>query len=229
MNPLTFAILTMSVVVITFSANPLSLQQLPFQNVFAQDDESQTGIDQRLGQKNLGSGESNNFNCADNTLEGSPSSLSFCQIGEPEEEPEDTQLSVTKTMTCVSISGNPDDDAVCDWALASSPNFVEPSDFQITVAGNNPDPSSFAGSETPEVVSIGPGDYTVSETRPDTSALQQELNTPVVNFGETFSVSGDCIQNQAEDTATGTIAAGQSQECNVLNQIFIFAGTVPQD
>jgi hypothetical protein len=74
----------MSVIGITFSANPLSLQQIYLQNVFAQDDDSQTGIEHRLGQKNLGSDESTNFNCADNTLEGSPSSLSLCQTAEEE-------------------------------------------------------------------------------------------------------------------------------------------------
>ena len=84
-----FAILAMSVIGITVSSSPIFPQQLYLQNVFAQNDESQTGIEQRLGQKNLGSGESSNFNCVDNTLQGSPSSLSLCQSGEepPEEEP----------------------------------------------------------------------------------------------------------------------------------------------
>jgi hypothetical protein len=221
--PTLLAVLVIGVIALPSLSSPLPIS--------ASSDESETNAEQRLGQKNVGSGDSTNFNCGANAFKGVPSSLSFCQIGEPEDaepEPEDAQLSVTKTVTCVSISGIPDDDAVCNWALAESPNSIEPSDFQIMVAGNNPVPSSFAGSENPEAVSIGPGDYTISETRPDTSVLQQELNTQVVNFGDSFFVSGDCVLNQAGDTATGTIAAGQSQECNIINQIFIFAGTVPQ-
>jgi hypothetical protein len=80
-NPLTFAILTISVIGITFSANPLPLQQLYLQNVFAQDDESQTGIYQRLGQKNLGSGESDNFNCAENMIKSASDSIECIPSG----------------------------------------------------------------------------------------------------------------------------------------------------
>jgi hypothetical protein len=221
-------LLTVLVIATIIALIPLS--PLPL-SASSDSDESETNAEQRLRQKNLGSGDSTNFNCGANAFKGAPSSLSFCQIGEPEDaepEPEDAQLVVSKTVTCVSISGIPDDDAVCNWVLAESPNSIEPSDFQIMVAGNNPVPSSFAGSETPEAVSIGPGDYTVSESRPDTSVLQQELNTQVVNFGDSFFASGDCVLNQAENTATGTIAAGQSQDCNIINQIFIFGGTVPQ-
>jgi hypothetical protein len=128
----------------------------------------------------------------------------------------------------LSISGNPSDDAVCNWALASSPNSIEPSDYQITVTGNNPEPSSFAGSETPVEVSIGPGEYTVSETLADLNALQQELNAGAASTLSVFT--GDCNQaNQAESEATGTIAAGESQQCNIQNEIFFFAGTVPGD
>lgn len=104
MNPLTFAILTMSVIIIPFSASPLSLEQLHLQNVFAQNDESQTGIEQRLGQKNLGSGESTNFNCADNTLQGS---LSLCQTAEPPEEPTTPLIVAGEGSGTLSCNGGP--------------------------------------------------------------------------------------------------------------------------
>ena len=144
----------------------------------------------------------------------------------PPPPPEDAELSVTKTITCLSISGTPDDDAVCNWALESSPNAIEPSDYQITVTDNNPEPSSFAGSETPVEVSIGPGEYTVSETLADLSTLQQELDAGAASTLSLFR--GNCNQpDQAEPVATGTIAAGQSQECNIENSIFFFEGRVP--
>jgi hypothetical protein len=50
-------------------------------------------------------------------------------------------LSVTKTVTCNSAQSSPDNAAVCNFALASD-NFPDPSDYQITVTGNNLDPSS---------------------------------------------------------------------------------------
>jgi hypothetical protein len=140
-------------------------------------------------------------------------------------EEEIAQLSVTKTVSCSSHLGAPSNEAVCNFALASD-NFPDPSDYQITVTGNNLDPSSFAGSESPEVVSIGPGEYTVSEILADTSALQQELGASFIDNRSVFE--GDCINSFGGTTSTtGTIAAGQSQECNIGNEINIFGGTVP--
>jgi hypothetical protein len=52
--------------VITFSMIPF--QQQIQRNAFAQDDESDTNTEQRLKQKNLGSGESDNFNCAEQLI-----------------------------------------------------------------------------------------------------------------------------------------------------------------
>jgi hypothetical protein len=204
----------------TFLTTPL--QQQIQQYAFAQDDESETDREQRLKQKNVGSGDSTNFYCVANTFDGIPSSLSFCQTGE------DAQLSVTKTLNC-NFGGDsfPSGVAVCDFALASD-NFPDPSDYQITVTGNNPDPSRFAGSESPVVVSIGPGEYTVSETLADTSALQQELDASFIDTRSVFT--GDCINSFGGTTSTtGTIAAEESQECNIGNEITIFDGTVPQD
>ena len=72
----------MFVIVITFSAIPLSLQQLRLQNAFAQDD-SHTDTEQRLRQKNSGSGESTNFNCAKNLIESASESVSCDTISTP--------------------------------------------------------------------------------------------------------------------------------------------------
>jgi hypothetical protein len=141
--------------------------------------------------------------------------------------PEDAELSVTKTVSCSSHLGAPSNEAVCNFALASD-NFPDPSDYQITVTGNNLDPSNFVGSESPEVVSIGPGEYTVSEILADTSALQQGLGASFIDNRSVFE--GDCINSFGGTTSTtGTIAAGQSQECNIGNEINIFGGTVPGD
>ena len=55
--------LTLLVVAIVIALPPLS--PIP---VSALSDESETNAEQRLGQKNLGSGESDNFNCDENMI-----------------------------------------------------------------------------------------------------------------------------------------------------------------
>jgi hypothetical protein len=163
--------------------------------------------------------------CDENEVEQAGFDCIAIAASDVETEPPETELSVTKTVNCNFFAGSPSGEAVCNFALASD-NFPEPSDYQITVTGNNPDPSSFAGSESPVVVSIGPGEYTVSETLADTSALQQELGASFIDNRSVFT--GDCINSFGGTTSTtGTIAAGQSQECNIGNEITIFEGTVP--
>ena len=70
----------MLILVITFSAIPLSLQQLHLQNAFAQDD-SQTDTEQRLRQKNTGSGESTNFNSGEEEVSNGDGKGPNCPAG----------------------------------------------------------------------------------------------------------------------------------------------------
>lgn len=63
----------------TFSINPL--QQQIQQNAFAQDDETDTDTEQRLRQKNLGSGESTNFNCAEHLITSASDSIECIPSG----------------------------------------------------------------------------------------------------------------------------------------------------
>jgi len=80
-----------------------------------------------------------------------------------------------------------------------------PSDFTITVTGNNPSPDTFKGSATGTTVTLGPGKYTVSEA-------------PNGNVGQT--ISGNClpVSGTPVPTASGTIAAGETQTCTFTNQ-----------
>jgi YVTN family beta-propeller protein len=71
---------------------------------------------------------------------------------------------------------------------------ARPSDFTITVAGNNPTPSSFDGSSSGTTVTLEPGRYSVTENSlPD----------------YTSSSSDDC---------TGTVQAGETKECTITNE-----------
>jgi hypothetical protein len=89
----------------------------------------------------------------------------------------------------------------------SSPSF-EPDDFTFTVTGNNPFPAQFPGNANCVDVTIGPGEYTVSE---------------VSNFGPNFGteITGDCVDEDPtrvdSHTAIGEIQAGETQECRFRN------------
>ena len=68
------------------------------------------------------------------------------------------------------------------------------SDFQISVSGDNPSPSSFSGSADGTVVTLGPGGYDVSEVEDSHYAA---------------SYSADCKD--------GTIGYGESKTCTITN------------
>ena len=71
----------------------------------------------------------------------------------------------------------------------------KPSDFTITVRGNNPSPSSFSGSSSGTSVTLRAGSYKAIETeRPS---------------GYTSSYSSGC---------SGTIDAGQTEDCTITNE-----------
>jgi hypothetical protein len=67
------------------------------------------------------------------------------------------------------------------------------SDFTMNVTGTNVTPASFPGNESGTTISLDPGSYSVNETGP---------------AGYTNSTIGDC---------TGSIAAGETKTCTVIN------------
>ena len=137
-------------------------------------------------------------------------------------------LAIIKTVTCTPLGGTPSPDAVCDYALNLSPNASEPSDYQITVAGNHPNPSTFPGSINAVEVTLGAGDYTVSEDIPNFSSLESQLGTTSIVVNTTFS--GGCTEiNPPSYNSGGTIAAGESQTCSIENNLIISGGSVPSD
>jgi hypothetical protein len=81
-----------------------------------------------------------------------------------------------------------------------------PEDFTFTVTGNNPSPRQFEGSANCVDVTIGPGEYTVTEAAAFT------------DFGT--EITGDYVQDPIDlfsRTATGEIQAGETQECIFFN------------
>jgi hypothetical protein len=108
-----------------------------------------------------------------------------------------------------SIASNEEESAtlsVCKEVLPGS-GFT-PEDFIFTVTGNNPSPAQVAGDPDCVDVTIGPGEYVVSE----------QLGPIAVQQNEGIEVEGDCVQDpNNSQRATGEIQAGETQECRFTN------------
>ena len=148
------------------------------------------------------------------------------------ETPSTGSLSVLKTVTCT--PGIPGLQPACDAIIAGTglpAGQITPNDFNITVTGNNPNPSSFNGSSTPVVVTLDPGPYNVTDIGyPSVSEALSEIFDEFQGIssilGPTPIFSGDCEQILGfSQRANGTIAAGESQTCNIENAIIINAMT----
>ena len=211
---LTIAILLISTMSVTTTISHVNADALDLFNVEGIDDIGQsaecvivvvgcdaTGSVGSSGDTIIGSNNGNN----DNNTNGGGSG------------PELGTISVTKEVRCDAPFEDPE---YCAFAEAS-PNFPEPSDYQITITGNNPDPSNFPGSTTGTPVEIGAGDYTITESEPSLAALSAELGATATNI---LDATGDCIPgppNQNFTEATGTMTPGGSQTCNIINIVQI--------
>jgi hypothetical protein len=137
-----------------------------------------------------------------------------CDLEPPESN---ATLAVTKTVTCTPNDNLPQSEAACEIILNSAP----PSSFNITVTGNNPNPSEFPGSSVPVNVTLGAGDYEVTEEVPFVTPPQAGVFTT-----RTTNFAGDCTDVNPMDTlsteATGTIEAGESQICEISNNYITF-------
>ena len=134
-------------------------------------------------------------------------------------------LIVTVRVTCESRSGQPSDEAVCDWVLAN----VGPADYTVYVTANDASPASFAGNESGTSVSAGPGSYSVNVpffVLP--SGVLDPLQATTLH-GEDISASGDCIFDPGAGGAVflGTIVVGDTQQCDIVITAIVVGGTVP--
>ncbi|VFJ14697.1 hypothetical protein [Candidatus Nitrosocosmicus franklandus] len=133
-------------------------------------------------------------------------------------------LSIAKIIGCESRGGSPSDIAVCSYVL----NNVDPSLFSFLISGNNPNPSNFPASEAGTDVSLDAGDYRIVENVDDEviQSVKDDLNADELGVIPEFT--GDCTQEVISfNTATGSVNAGDSVECNVTNQFIVQGGTVP--
>jgi hypothetical protein len=179
----------------------------------------------------VGNGDRNNGNFDLDCVNNNINVVSGSNVPTPPTEDEAT-LSVSKTVSCTPVPINEFFQSICDAIEqgTGNPEFqITPDEFTIQVTGNNnPISSTFDGSTTPVVVTLDPGNYEVTETAK--ASVQQtitaiEAANPVNVRVLTPVFTGDCVQDVIDpDTATGTIAAGESQTCNKDNR---FAVTAP--
>jgi hypothetical protein len=84
---------------------------------------------------------------------------------------------------------------------------ASPGDFDITIYGNNPHPSSFKGSQAGTISTMGGGKYSVSVSQ----------GSDDVPYGTKYS--GDCALNQGLYTnlgyGGGSLAPGEKNTCTV--------------
>jgi hypothetical protein len=165
----------------------LSSMLLPFQLPRVSADSSDTNTDQDMKQKNTGSGDSANSNCGENLIDSTVNVICLTEAP-PLPPPETATLSVCKEVTGGTGGG------------------TFPADFVFTVTGNNPSPAQFRGDNSDGCVdvTIGPGEYTVSEVSP-----------PLGGRTLTITIEGICEQDGIR--ATGVIDAGETQVCTFIN------------
>jgi hypothetical protein len=156
---------------------------------------------------------------------------SFSEMGQtksPQYDNGSSSLLVTKVVKCVSELGIPSDEAVCKFVLDN----VLPSQFTITVTGNKSTSPTFQGSVNGTSVSIQPGNYTVTENLFDTRNIENLLGETTTGSVSTTAL-GECVGQSdymgAFQNATGTIANGEGQKCEIINTIEITSGETSQE
>jgi hypothetical protein len=118
--------------------------------------------------------------------------------------PPSATLAVTKTVSCTPIGTSPEVAQFCQVLLGLPDN--------IRVTGNNPNPSEFAGSSSPVVVTLGAWDYEVTEV------VAIIFIPPNIDFSLDTQFAGDCTEDPNNElSAKGTIAVGESQTCDISN------------
>ncbi|HJU59440.1 MAG TPA: hypothetical protein VJ583_06800 [Nitrososphaeraceae archaeon] len=137
-------------------------------------------------------------------------------------------MNVTKLVTCqeninglmgISIQQIP---GACDILE----NLITEDQYLFQVIDDNPIPSQFPGSESGTVVTLGPGNYVVTET-PSSTSINQDITTVLQITGvESVGIdppvfTGDCTEVFPGNRATGTIGAGESQTCNIVNNFVV--------
>jgi hypothetical protein len=137
-----------------------------------------------------------------------------------------SNLNVTKLVTCQQVDGSGLFTSIQQISLGCDDllNLITEDQFNITVTDTNVSPSNFNGSEIGTLVTLDAGGFTVTEEPYDSVAEEvadfEDVQTEIT--GPSPSFSGDCTQTGIGSfSATGEIAAGGQETCNIVNNFTI--------
>ena len=136
--------------------------------------------------------------------------------------PSTGSLTTGKAVFCQSPDQKGPSIAACqDMEGKEVADPIQSNDFLITVTGNNPNPSQFFPPFNTHVnVTLGPGNYTVSEMANSFVAnrIMEIENNRGVDISEGVLFTEDCTRDPKNPVAaTGTIAEGEVQKCFMFN------------
>ncbi len=219
---------------INVNVNGLELDVFPpflGEDLAAEAQEGTTGPSSLGGNRADGGSEINDFRfiCINNNNNNNIVSGE----GEPIPPRQTGNLNVDKLVLCEDERNGDSTLSVQQAAVLDCNRILEiitEDQFNIQVTGNDPQPSSFAGSDPGTIVRLGAGNYQVTET-PDASVATEvaDLQTDVTEIiGPIPSLFGDCTQIGDSFSATGTIAAGESGICHIRNE-FVLQDREQQD
>ena len=137
-------------------------------------------------------------------------------------------INITKTVKCDSSLGIPSDESVCQFVLAN----VDAGQFNLKVIGTQSGSPGFQGSSNGTTISVLPGNYKVTEDFFNPMDIEDQLGENAIVTILT-DATGDCTgQFNQVDTfqqATGSVQAGETHTCQIINTISVNQGTSPEE
>jgi hypothetical protein len=137
-------------------------------------------------------------------------------------------INITKNVQCDSSLGIPSDDSVCQFVLTN----VDAGQFSLEVLANQSNSTSFQGSSNGTIISVFPGNYTVTEDPFDPMDIENQLGENAI-VTVLSDANGDCTgQFDQLDTfqqASGSVQAGETHSCEIINTISVSQGASPEE
>jgi hypothetical protein len=137
-------------------------------------------------------------------------------------------INITKNFQCDSSLGIPSDDSVCQFVLTN----VDAGQFSLKVLSNQSNSTSFQGSSNGTIISVFPGNYTVTEDPFNPMDIENQLGENAIVTVLT-DANGDCTgQFDQLDTfqqASGSVQAGETHTCELINTISVSQGASPEE
>lgn len=136
-------------------------------------------------------------------------------------------VSLKKNVKCESSLGLPSDEQVCKFIL----NNVKPSQFIISIKGNNSSIMNIPGSDIGTNITLNSGLYVITEQPFDTTDIESMLGGTATMNTKTDAF-GDCSPSynlfDEFQNITGYIKSGEYKHCTIINTIGIKEGDAPE-